>query len=107
MSAALPERAHVRVVHARKPDMLEAAREAATRAKVAAGGPLAGALVLACTGRLVALGDQFAEEPAIIARTLGAPIGGACVFGEIARGRRDVEAFYNSTAVVMAIPGGL
>jgi hypothetical protein len=63
---------------------------------------VSGALVLACSGRLGALGDSFAEEPKEIRAHVGAPIGGACVFGEIARNLRDVDAFFNTTAVVIA-----
>ena len=58
--------------------------------------------MLACSGRLAALGETFAEEPAGIRSELDAPIGGACVFGEIARNVRDVDAFFNTTAVVVA-----
>ena len=104
LSAALSEGAHVRVLHATRADLLRASREAAATAAERAGGNVAGALVLACSGRLAALGEAFAEEPAAMRAELDAPIGGACVFGEIARNVRDVDAFFNMTSVVVAFP---
>jgi hypothetical protein len=92
------------VLHARRADLLAAAREAACAAADAVDGQLAGALVFACSGRIAALGDAFKDERGQIARELRAPIGGSCVFGEIARTRRDVEAFHNQTVVIVAIP---
>jgi hypothetical protein len=102
LSASISEGTHVRVLHATRDDLLRASREAATIAAERAGGKVAGALVLACSGRLAALGEAFEEEPRGIGRALDAPVGGACVFGEIARNVRDVDAFFNTTAVVVA-----
>jgi hypothetical protein len=102
LSAAIAEGTHVCVLHATKNDLLRASTEAAAAAVLRAGQPVAGALVLACSGRLAALGDGFGEEPARIRERVAAPIGGACVFGEIARNVRDTDAFFNTTAVVVA-----
>ena len=102
LSASISEGTHLRVLHATRADLLRASREAATTAVERAGGSICGALVLACSGRLAALGETFAEEPAGIRSEIDAPIGGACVFGEIARNVRDVDAFFNTTAVVVA-----
>jgi hypothetical protein len=102
LSAAIAEGAHVCVLHATKNDLLRASTEAASAALMSAGHPVAGALVLACSGRLAALGSSFGEEPARIRERIAAPIGGACVFGEIARNVRDSDAFFNTTAVVVA-----
>lgn len=102
LSASISEGTHIRVLHATRAELLRASREAASSAAERAGGAVAGALVLACSGRLAALDGTFAEEPAGIGATLDAPIGGACVFGEIARNVRDVDAFFNTTAVVVA-----
>ncbi len=104
LATGVPERSIARVVHATSGELLAASRDAARIARDATHGGLAGAVVLACTGRLAALGDAFAEEPRAISSEVGAPVGGTCVFGEIARSRRDVEAFHNTTAVVIAIP---
>ena len=89
-------------MHATRNDLLRASTEAASDAVIRAGNRVAGALVLACSGRLAALGDSFGEEPARIRERIAAPIGGACVFGEIAKNVRDTDAFFNTTAVVVA-----
>lgn len=102
LSASVSDGTHVRVLHATRDDLLRASSEAATSAVLRAGGRVAGALVLACSGRLAVLGDSFAEEPAGIRLAVDAPIGGACVFGEIARNLRDMDAFFNTTAVIVA-----
>lgn len=102
LSASIAEGTHVRVMHASRSDLLRASSEAAAAAVSRAGERVAGALVLACTGRLACLGDTFPQEPAEIQRRIAAPIGGACVFGEIARNVRDADAFFNTTAVVVA-----
>lgn len=105
LSASIPDGSHVRVIHATNADLLRASTEAAAFAAERAGDRVSGALVLACTGRLAALGECFGQEPAEIHRRLGAPIGGACVFGEIARNLRDSDAFFNTTVVVVAFSG--
>jgi hypothetical protein len=105
LSASISDGAEVGIVHATPDEMLSASRDAADAARDACGGPVAGALLFACAGRLAALGERFPEEPRGVAERLGTPLGGACVYGEIARGRRDVDAFHNTTAVVVAIPG--
>jgi hypothetical protein len=102
LSASIAEGTRVRVIHATRTDLLKASGEAAASALIRVGSRVAGALVLACSGRLAALGDAFPQDPAEIRRRLGAPMGGACVFGEIARNVRDSDAFFNTTAVVMA-----
>ncbi len=102
LSASIAEGTRVRVMHASRDDLLRASSEAAAAAVERAGGKVAGALVLACSGRLACLGEAFPEEPAAIHRRIAAPIGGACVFGEIARNVRDADAFFNTTAVVVA-----
>jgi hypothetical protein len=102
LSGSVPEGTHVRLVHSAPRDLLDASARAASAAALRAGPPVAGALVLACASRVAALGACFAEEPAEIQRRIGAPIGGACVYGEIARNVRDVDAFFNTTTVVLA-----
>lgn len=102
LSASISEGTHVRLLHATRDDLLRASVEAAQAAVRSVGAPISGALLFACSGRLAALGPDFPKEPAAIQSALGAPIGGACVFGEIARNVRDVDAFFNTTAVVVA-----
>jgi hypothetical protein len=102
LSGSIGEGCHVRVMLASRKELLRASTNAAADAVMRAGGSVAGALVLACSGRIAALGDDFPDEPALIRERIGAPIGGACVFGEIARNERDVDAFFNTTTVVVA-----
>ena len=104
LAAGIAEGTRVRVVRASTREMLDASRQAGELALERVGGTTAGALVFSCSGRLAALGDRFGEEPAGIARALNAPVAGACVFGEIARAHREVDAFHNTTAVVVAYP---
>jgi methyl-accepting chemotaxis protein len=102
LSASIPEGTKVRVLHGTRQDLLRASTEAAADAVMRAGGRIAGAIVLPCSGRLAALGDAFALEAARIRERIGAPIGGACVYGEIARNPRDADAFFNPTVVIIA-----
>jgi hypothetical protein len=104
MSAEIAEGASVRLMRATRDRVLGAGREAASLASERLGRGAAGALVLSCAARLLNLGSRFHEEPKVMADVLGAPVAGVCVFGEIARGVRDVEAFHNSTTVVVAWP---
>ena len=68
-------------------------------------GYVVGALVFACAVRLAVLGEDFEREGALIRERLRAPIGGTCVYGEIAKTERDVVAVFNSTTVVVAFAG--
>jgi len=103
LSASMAEGTRVRVIHPTASNLLRAANEAATAAATGAGDRVAGALVLACASRLATLGNTaFAEEAAGIRLRVAAPIGGACVYGEIARNIRDADAFFNTTTVVVA-----
>jgi hypothetical protein len=104
LSGEIGEGTRVRLMHASTDDMLAAAGLAARLAHERVGGQAAGALLLSCSGRLAALGDDFRREAAGIAETLDAPVAGACVFGEIARAHREVDAFHNTTVVVLAFP---
>lgn len=102
LSGAIGEGTHVRLVVSSREDLLKASAEAASAAVLRADTHVAGALVLSCSSRLAALGDCYTDEPAEIGRRVRAPIGGACVYGEIARNVRDVDAFFNTTTVVLA-----
>jgi methyl-accepting chemotaxis protein len=102
LSGSIGEGRHVRLVHASRKDLLRAATNAASDAVIRAGNQVAGALVFPCAGRIACLGDEFPDEPRSIRERIAAPIGGACVFGEIARTERDIDAFFNTTAVVVA-----
>lgn len=92
------------MIHATRNDMLRASTSAAAEVVVRASGAIAGALVLVCTGHKIKLGSDFLSEHAFIRKRVGAPIGGSCVCGEIARSARDVDAFFNTTALVVTFP---
>ncbi|HEX8790783.1 MAG TPA: FIST N-terminal domain-containing protein [Polyangiaceae bacterium] len=100
----LGEGARVRLMRPVVPDMLRASHGAADLARTRVDSRPGGALVFACAGRLTVLGERFGEEPRAVARSLRTPIAGACMFGEIARAHREVDAFHNYTAVVAAFP---
>ena len=102
LSGSIGEGRRVRIVHASRKDLLRASTDAAADAELRAGSQIAGALVLACSGRHAALGAEFPSEPLAIRERIKAPIGGACVFGEIAKSGRDADAFFNTTAVIVA-----
>ncbi|MDF2693146.1 MAG: hypothetical protein K0S65_1529, partial [Labilithrix sp.] len=88
LSASIGEGRRVQVMHASRKDLLRASASAAADAVMRTRGQVAGGLILACTGRLASLGEEFKEEAALLRNRLAAPIGGACVFGEIAKSER-------------------
>jgi hypothetical protein len=98
------EGARVQVMRAAVPGMLGASHAAADLARDRLGERAGGAFVFACSGRLAVLGERFGEEPRAVSRALRAPVAGVCVYGEIARAHREVDAFHNHTAVVVALP---
>lgn len=104
MSASIAEGTQVRLMNASPLELLEASKAAAAQALATAGGKVVGALVLPCASRIAALGARFPIEVASIQALLAAPIGGLCVYGEVARTRTDVDAFFNTTTVVVAFP---
>lgn len=100
---SVPEGAKVRFVTATEGSLFAAAKYAAEHAlgKVA---QASGALALTCAGRAFVLGDRYHLEPELLATTLGVPLGGTTVTGEIALARRAADGFYNSTAVLLVFP---
>jgi len=104
LAGSVGEGRRTRVMAAPRVDIFAASIRAATTASEAAGSAVSGALVLPCTSRMMTLGADFARENAAIARALRAPLGGACVYGEIARSQRDTDAFHNATTVILAFP---
>ena len=103
LSSAVAEGSRVRVMSASAAQIRDGGLLAAQMAHERVGAS-SGALVLACSGRMAALGASFADEQEAIGRRLGSPTAGACVFGEIARAHREVHAFHNTTTVVVAWP---
>lgn len=102
MAGSIPEGRSACIVRGSKKDLLRASTNAASDVVLRTGSSIAGALILSCSGRFALLGDEFGEEARRIRERLGAPVGGACVYGEIAKNERDVDAFFNGTVVVVA-----
>jgi hypothetical protein len=104
LSGAITEGTRVRVMRASGREILRAAHHATALAHQRVGGKAAGALLFSCAARLAVLGERFAAEPAELASALGAPVAGTCVHGEIALAHKEVDAFHNGAAVVIAWP---
>ena len=102
LAAGIPEGTQVRVLRGRQADLMRAAADVASTAADRAGRRPVGALVLVCTGRQIALGAALPAEIDMIRQRIKAPIGGSCVYGEIARNVRDSDAFFTTTVVVVA-----
>ncbi len=104
-SAEVPDGSLVRVMQGDRARLLDAAREAATRARDAVAGPLAGAVVFDCISRSVMLGESFDEELRTFTFQLdeAVPLVGCLSFGEIGALGRGGPQFHNKTAVVLAL----
>ena len=106
LSGAVGETARTRLMRGSRGALLEAARQAARAARSEVEGRVAGGVILTCASRVAVLGADFGQEAKAVALELDAPVGGASVFGEIARGPREIEAFHNATLLVLAVPEG-
>lgn len=104
LSGSIGEGLGAYVMQAGHKDILRASTDAAADASMRARGQVAGALVLSCAAHISMLGDDLERQRELIADRVGAPVGGACVFGEIAKNERDLDAFFNATVVVVAFP---
>jgi hypothetical protein len=104
VAASVAEGVRACLMHGEAPGVLDAARRAARLAQERASGRTAGALVFTCQKRFGAMGPHFANESQAIANALDAPAAGACVLGEIACARGEVDAFHNMSVVVVAWP---
>jgi hypothetical protein len=104
-SAEVPDGSLVRVMEGDRARMLDAAREAAARARDAVAGPLAGAVVFDCISRSLMLGDSFDDELRTFTAQLdeAVPLVGCLSFGEIGALGRGGPQFHNKTAVVLAL----
>jgi hypothetical protein len=103
----VPAGSLVRMMQASQPQLVLAAREAAEKARLGAGGALGGALVFDCVSRYMLLGERFGGELEAIQSALGpaVPMFGCLTFGEIGALGAGVPQFHNKTAVVLALPG--
>jgi hypothetical protein len=101
----VPDGCLIRMMEGDHEGLIGAAREAATTAKMAVGGPLAGAFVFDCISRCLLLGDTVGDELSTFESELGGrvPVMGCLTFGEVGALGRGVPQFHNKTAVVLAM----
>lgn len=102
----VPEGAQVCIVRGEPDVILEAAREAARRARAGLGElRAAGVLVFSCVCRNMTLGDEYHREARAIADIFGdTPIVGFSSYGEVARDPGRLDGYHNNSVVVVAIP---
>jgi hypothetical protein len=105
-TAELAQGSMVTILHADPDHLVEAAgRAAALARKNLDGAEAAAVLLFDCGSRGQALGAAFDREVAAVADAFpGVPMAGFLTYGEIARFRGRLDAWHNSTAVVVAIP---
>ncbi len=98
----VPEGASVRILNGTPASLIEAAGQAAERARTAYStlntGPVEFALFIDCISRVLFMGEQIEEEFAAVAGDY--PLVGALTLGEIANSGQDFLEFYNKTAVL-------
>jgi methyl-accepting chemotaxis protein len=103
-ACGIPTGALLRITESEPQAQIEAAREAARRARAQLGGRSpAGALVFDCICRNLILNERFFEGVHAIGHELGgAPLAGFETYGEIAFDVGDMSGFHNTTTVVVA-----
>ncbi|WP_441289190.1 FIST signal transduction protein [Sorangium sp. KYC3313] len=101
----VPDGCLIRVMEGDPIGLVGAAREAATTARDAVAGPIAGAFVFDCISRCMMLGDTVRDELTTFESELGesVPVMGCLTFGEVGTLGRGVPQFHNKTAVVLAL----
>lgn len=101
----VPDGCLIRVMEGDPIGLVSAAREAATTAREAVAGPIAGAFVFDCISRCMMLGDTVRDELTTFENELGksVPVMGCLTFGEVGALGRGVPQFHNKTAVVLAL----
>lgn len=101
----VPDGCLIRMMEGDHEALIGAAREAASTAKSAVGGPIAGAFVFDCISRFLLLGDAVGDELSTFESELGdsVPVMGCLTFGEVGALGRGVPQFHNKTAVVLAL----
>lgn len=103
-TAEIPDGSMVRVMEGDRDALLAASAAAATSAREALPGALAGAVVFDCVSRFLVLGEGIEDELSRIAEGLGpgVPLMGCLTFGEVGAMGAGMPQFHNKTAVVLA-----
>jgi hypothetical protein len=104
--AEVPDGSIVRVMEGDRNALIAAALAAATDARTALGGEMAGAFVFDCISRSMILEGEIKDELAALQEGLGAnvPMIGCLTFGEVGGSGTGVPQFHNKTAVVLTLP---
>ncbi len=104
-AAEIPKGSIVSILDGEPESMIRAARAAATAARAAVKGQVAGVLLFDCVCRGMILRDAFRREVEAVRGIFpAAPIAGLLTYGEIARSHDRIDGWHNTTAVVVAIP---
>ncbi len=105
-ACGIPQGSVIRITESEPDAQIDAAREAARRARAQMGGDKpAGAVVFDCICRDLILGEQFNKAVHSISEELGGvKIAGFETYGEIALDAGDMSGFHNTTTVVLSFP---
>jgi len=104
-ACGIPQGAVIRITESEPVAQVEAARQAARRAKEGLDRDPAGAIVFDCICRNLILGDEFDAAVHGMSEELGGvPLAGFETYGEIALDVGDMSGFHNTTTVVLALP---
>ena len=101
MASSLPVGQIVRVVQATPAQLLTAAATLSTRVSDRIGATLRGALVFDCAARRNVLGDRYPEHTRAFTAGRASPTVGVTSYGEVAKFGGSVDAFHNTTAVMV------
>lgn len=100
LASGVPNRTSVRIMSTNAHAMIAAAKDVASSVERANG--CRGKLVFDCAARLRLLGDRYDEEVAAFLGSGNHPVLGVTCYGELARGKGEVQGFHNTTAVAVA-----
>jgi hypothetical protein len=101
MATSLPLGQIVRVVQATPEQLVDAAETLSSRVSDQIGATLRGALVFDCAARWNVLGERYDEHARAFIAGRTSPTVGVTSYGEIAKFGGSVEAFHNTTAVMV------
>jgi hypothetical protein len=101
MATSLPVGEVVRVVQATPEQLVSAAETLASRVCDRVGATLRGALVFDCAARRNVLRDRYPDQTHAFTAGRSTPTVGVTSYGEVAKFGGSVEAFHNTTAVMV------
>jgi hypothetical protein len=101
LASGLPVGQRVRLVQATPAQLIAAAEALASRVGKQIGATLRGALVFDCAARRNVHGDRYPEQVRAFTAGRTSATVGVTSYGEIAKFGGSVEAFHNTTAVMV------